>query len=182
MLFVSLVITIFFKIIVALSFVLNFLKVTVYLKGNRLFCDKIFTKILLFCKQAKILQKNLEKGDTIKYYGQSYLKILKRNFMLLIMAFVLLILTFFIWAGIPVFIIGGAVSNIISNPIFILLCISVSGGFLFSLYFLPINFKFAEHIANTKGYNSLKYLIRIQLMFISLCTLGFGAIYSILVW
>lgn len=125
---------------------------------------------------------SLKRGGTMNRYVQSYLMVLKRNFMLLIMALVLLILTFFIWAGVAVFIIGGAVSNVISNPTLIFLCISVSGGFLFSLYFLPINFKFAEHKAKAKRNNPVKYLIRIHVIFISLCSLGFGAIYSILVW
>lgn len=109
-------------------------------------------------------------------YGRSYLKVLKINFMLLIMALVLLIPTFFIWGGVPIFIVGDAVSNIISNQVFILLSISVSGGFLFSLYFLPINLEFAKHMSHAKGYNLIKYTIRIQVMFMSFCTVGFGLI------
>lgn len=34
----------------------------------------------------------------------------------------------------------------------------------------------AEYIADLKGYNPVKYLIRIQLIFISLCTFGFFAL------
>jgi len=118
----------------------------------------------------------------MSFYYQNYLSLLKKKFMLLIIAVVLLIFTFFIWAGVPVYVIGNFVANMTSNPVYIYLCIAVSGGFLFSLYFLPINFKFAKHIANVKELNPVKYFIRIQVIFISLCSLGFVAIYSVLVW
>ncbi|WP_237473958.1 hypothetical protein [Virgibacillus halodenitrificans] len=75
------------------------------------------------------------------YYYSVYLKTLKKNFMLVIMATVLLIPTFFIWAGIPLFIIGGLIENLTNNALLVHLCISLSGGLLFSLPFMPINFK-----------------------------------------
>ena len=36
-------------------------------------------------------------------YIHNYIEVLKRNFMLVIMALVLLVVTFFIWAGVPFF-------------------------------------------------------------------------------
>lgn len=62
-----------------------------------------------------------------------YLDVFKRNFMLVVMSLVLLAVTFFIWAGVPFFIVGKLVPDFTSNFIVIYLCISLSGGFLFSL-------------------------------------------------
>ena len=70
--------------------------------------------------------------------------------MLVVMALVLLAVTFFIWAGVPFFIIGSLVADLTSNFVIIYLCISLSGGFLFSFYFVPFNLKVAKNIASLK--------------------------------
>ncbi|PWA09449.1 hypothetical protein DCC39_13205 [Pueribacillus theae] len=59
-------------------------------------------------------------------YFQTYLRVLKSNFMLVVMASVLLVLTFFIWAGFPFFLIGGAVADLTANLAIIHFCISLS--------------------------------------------------------
>lgn len=114
-------------------------------------------------------------------YYHSYLKSLKKNFMLVIMALVLLIPTFFIWAGVPFFIIGGAVENITTNPLLVYISISLSGGLLFSLYFVPINLKAAKNMADTTGYDVVKSLICIQTIFMIVSSLIFGIISNIIV-
>ena len=96
-------------------------------------------------------------------YFQNYLIVLKRNFMLVIMASLLLILTFFIWAGFPVFIIGGLVADLTANLAIIHFCISLSAGFLFSLFFVPINLKVAKNIATIKYRGVGRSFIYIQL-------------------
>ncbi|WP_085524779.1 hypothetical protein [Tuberibacillus sp. Marseille-P3662] len=109
-------------------------------------------------------------------YDHSYLKALKKNFMLVIMALVLLIPTFFIWAGVPFFIIGGIVENSTTNSLLVHLCMSFSGGLLFSLYFVPINFKTAKSIADITDNNVVKCLICIQSIFILVCSVIFEVI------
>ncbi|MFV2047438.1 hypothetical protein ACEWK1_08680 [Metabacillus sp. YM-086] len=83
-------------------------------------------------------------------YLYNYSKVLKKNFMLVIVASFLLPLTFFIWAGVPFFIIGSTVAEFTSNLVIIHLCIALSGGFLFSLFFVPINLQVAKNIAEIK--------------------------------
>ncbi|WP_010530181.1 hypothetical protein [Lentibacillus jeotgali] len=114
-------------------------------------------------------------------YYHSYLKSLKKNFMLVIMALILLIPTFFIWAGVPFFIIGGLVENITTKPLLVYISILLSGGFLFSLYFVPINLKAAKNMANTMGCDVVKALICIQTIFIIVCSVIFGITSNIIV-
>ncbi|MDQ0158101.1 hypothetical protein [Alkalibacillus salilacus] len=110
----------------------------------------------------------------MKDYFHMYLKSLKKNFMLVIIALVLLIPTFFIWAGIPIFIIGGAVENLTTNSSLIYLSVSLSGGFLFSLYFLPFNLKVARNMASAMRYNMVKTFVYIQIFIITVSAVMFG--------
>lgn len=112
-------------------------------------------------------------------YSQSYSSVFKRNFMLVIMASFLLVITFFLWAGVPVFIIGSFVSELTSNLAIIHFSISISGGFLFSLYFVPINLKVAEHIASIKNHNVMISFIGIEIIWVLVCTLIFAIIFNI---
>ncbi|MYL59959.1 hypothetical protein GLW20_20820 [Virgibacillus halodenitrificans] len=107
-------------------------------------------------------------------YYESTLNVLKKNFMLLIMAIVLLIPTFFLWAGVPFFIIGALVENLISNPVLVFISISLSGGFLFSLYFLPFLYKVAKQLANITQTGVGNVLLRIHTIFIFICTVVYG--------
>jgi len=115
----------------------------------------------------------------VGYYCNSYLNVLKGNFMLVLIASVLLILTLFIWAGIPAFIIGSAVASLTTNQFLINLCVSLSGAIIFSLYFLPINLKVAQHIAVTKKRSSYNSFIRIEIMWIVVVATIFQIILSI---
>lgn len=101
--------------------------------------------------------------------------------MLAVMAAVLLVITFFIWAGVPFFIIGSTVAELTSNLAIIHLSISFSGGLLFSLYFVPINLKVAKKIADLKQRSVMHYFIRIELMGVLLCSSIFQIILSILI-
>ena len=109
-------------------------------------------------------------------YYNSYVTVLKREWMLLIIAFVLLVVTFFVWAGVPIFIIGRAVASLTASPFLVNLCISFSAAILFSLYFLPFNFKVAHNIVavtNRKLYHSF---IRIEIIWI----VGIAAVLQII--
>ena len=99
-------------------------------------------------------------------YSAAYKKVLRKNFMLVIIAFVLLFPTFFVWAGIPFFIIGGAVGHITTSPILVYLCVALSGGFLFSLYFLPLNVKVARYMADTKESSAWYSFLRLEMIWI----------------
>lgn len=99
--------------------------------------------------------------------------------MLVIIASVLLVLTLFIWAGIPAFIIGSVVASLTTNQFLINLCVSLSGAIIFSLYFLPINIKVAQDIAVTKKRSSYNSFIRIEIMWIIVVATIFQIILSI---
>ncbi|MGP4038531.1 hypothetical protein ACTWP4_01285 [Gracilibacillus sp. D59] len=114
-------------------------------------------------------------------YLRNYSNVLKKNFMLLIMGSVLLILTFFIWAGVPFFIIGNAVAEITSNMAIIHFCISISGGLLFSLFFVPINLKVATNIAKIKDCSVVNAFIRIEIIWILVCSLIFEIVLIIVI-
>ncbi|WP_299095675.1 hypothetical protein [uncultured Metabacillus sp.] len=114
-------------------------------------------------------------------YYSSYLKVLKQNFLLAIIALMLLIPTFFIWAGIPFFVVGSVVGSLTTSPILIYLCISLSGGVLFSLYFLPINLKVARSIAVAKKRSSLNSFMRLEAVWIVVVAMIFGIVLTIIV-
>lgn len=95
--------------------------------------------------------------------------------MLVVIALMLLIPTFFIWAGIPFFFVGSAVSNLTANPILIHLCIALSGGLIFSVYFLPINLIVARKIAVIKKQSSIYSFLRLEALWIT----GVAMIYII---
>lgn len=103
-------------------------------------------------------------------YFNHYSTALKSNFMLVIIACMLLILTFFIWAGVPIFIVGGAVNKLTTNPFLTYLSVSLSGGIIFSLYFLPINLKVAKEIAATEKISSLNSFLRLEAVWIVVFT------------
>lgn len=107
-------------------------------------------------------------------YSAAYKKVLRKNFMLVIIAFVLLFPTFFVWAGVPFFIIGGAVAHITTSPILVYLCVALSGGILFSLYFLPINVKVARYMADTKESSALYSFLRLEMIWIVVVAVIWG--------
>lgn len=120
-------------------------------------------------------------GDNMSLYFQNYSNVLKKNFILVIIALVLLVLTFSIWAGVPLFIIGNSVAELTSNLVIIHLCISISGGFLFSLFFVPINIKVSQNIADIKNRSVMISFIRIEIIWILVCSLIFEIIFIIVI-
>src|SRR5690625_6330972 len=96
----------------------------------------------------------MRRRGNVSYYYNSYLNVLKREFMLVIIASILLVVTFFIWAGVPVFIIGSAVASLTTSQFLVNLCISLSVAIIFSLYFLPINFKVVQEDRKSTRLNS----------------------------
>lgn len=86
--------------------------------------------------------------------------------MLAIMAVVLLTVTIPYWFGVPIYIIGGIVSNFTTNYVLIHISIALSGGLLFPLYFVPINVEVAKNIANIKQQSTIKTFIWIQFTWI----------------
>lgn len=112
----------------------------------------------------------------LNFYLNSYFKVLKGNFMLVLIAFVLLAVTFFIWAGVPFFIVPSLLSKFTTNFVIVFISISISGGFLFSLYFAPFNLKVAKNIGNIKGNHTLKSFIYLQTIFIFVSSLVFAIV------
>lgn len=92
------------------------------------------------------------------------------------MASVLLTVTFFIWAGVPFFIVPSLLSKLTSNFVIVFLCISLSSGVLFSLYFVPLNLKVAKNIGNIKGNQTSKSFIYLQTIFIFVSSLVFAIV------
>ena len=117
----------------------------------------------------------------LNLYVQNYLSVLKKNFMLVVIALVLLAVTFFIWAGIPFFIIGILVGDLTSNFVIIYLCISLSGGFLFSIYFVPVNLKVAKNIAEIKRRSVASSFVRLQTIWILVCSFTFAIVLNIVI-
>lgn len=101
--------------------------------------------------------------------------------MLVIIALMLLIPTFFIWAGIPFFLVGSVVGTLTANPILIFLCISLSGGLIFSLYFLPINLKVAQEIAVIKKISTLNSFLRLEAVWITVVAMIYVIVLNTLV-
>jgi len=121
----------------------------------------------MLSKRARLMSLG---RDIVSYYYNSYLNVLKRELMLIVIASVLLVVTFFIWAGVPVFIIGSAVASLTTSQFLVNLCISLSVAIIFSLYFLPINLKVAKDIAVTKKRSSYNSFIRIEIIWILVIT------------
>ncbi len=96
----------------------------------------------------------------------SYVQVLKKDFMLAIIAIALLFFTFFMWAGFPIFFIAPALARLTANLTFIYVAILFLTSLLFTLYFLPINLKVARHIATVKNRNSIRSFIRIEILWI----------------
>lgn len=113
--------------------------------------------------------------QTLNLYLNSYIKVLKTNYMLVLVASVL-ITVFFIWAGVPFFIVPSLLSKLTSNFVIVFLCISLSSGVLFSLYFVPLNLKVAKNIGNIKGSHTSKSFIYLQTIFIFVSSLVFAIV------
>ena len=115
-------------------------------------------------------------------YRESYAFVLKKNFMLLIIAAALLVLTFGYWIGIPIFVVGNMLSKI-NIPLFInSVCILISAGLMFSLFFIPINLKVAKVVGEMQEQSTLQTFIRLQLVFILVSAILLSLILGLIIW
>ncbi|PWU68455.1 hypothetical protein [Gracilibacillus dipsosauri] len=115
-------------------------------------------------------------------YTKIYLDVLKKNFMIVIMVIPLLVLTFFIWVGIPIYIIGNTVADLTANLGVIHSSISLSVGLLFSLFFVPINWKVARRLAKIKEWTVMNAFLRLEIIWIIFISLVFEIIVIIIYW
>lgn len=109
----------------------------------------------------------------MKLYLNSYLTVLKKNFMLLLIVMVLLAVTFPIWIAIPFFIIASIVAKVTTSIAIVFIFVSLAVGFLFSLYFVPINWKVVNNLGKKNRPLSFMYL---QTIFILISSLIFGIV------
>lgn len=113
---------------------------------------------------------------------ETYAFVLKKNFMLLIIAAALLVFTFGFWIGIPIFVVGN-LHSIISIPFFIYAVFTlIFIGLSFSLFFIPINFKVAKIVGKLKEQSTLQSFIRLQSVFILLSTILLSLIFALIIW
>ena len=102
--------------------------------------------------------------------------------MLLIIAAALLVLTFGYWIGIPIFVVGNMLSKI-NIPLFInSVCILISAGLMFSLFFIPINLKVAKVVGEMQEQSTLQTFIRLQLVFILVSAILLSLILGLIIW
>ena len=102
--------------------------------------------------------------------------------MLLIIAAALLVLTFGYWIGIPIFVVGNMLSKI-NIPFFInSVCILISAGLMFSLFFIPINLKVAKVVGEIQEQSTLQTFIRLQLVFILVSAILLSLILGLIIW
>lgn len=113
-------------------------------------------------------------------YLEAYASVLKKNFMLLIIALVLVFFTFSYWIGIPLFV----VSNILDKlhmPIFIsIVCTILSAGLLLSLLFIPLNLKAARVVGELKQQSTLQAFIHLQMRFVLFCAISIGLVFLVI--
>lgn len=114
-------------------------------------------------------------------YSKTYLRVLKKNFILLIVTIALLFFTFGFWMGIPVYVIGDILSKYDTPHYIQNICVLFGIGLLFSIFFVPINFKVAEVLREIKSQKLLPLFIRIQLGFIVFAIIFFYLIFNIII-
>ena len=115
-------------------------------------------------------------------YRESYAFVLKKNFMLLIIAVALLFFTFAFWVGIPIFVVGDLLFKI-NMPFFIYtVFISISIGLLFTLFFIPINLKVAKMVGKMKERSTLQTFIRLQSVFVLVSAIFLSIIFGLIIW
>lgn len=115
-------------------------------------------------------------------YREAYVSVLKKDFMLLIIAIVLVFFTFAYWIGIPIFYIGDVLSEL-NVPSFIsIVCIFLSAGLLFSLSFIPLNIKVAQVVGKSKQQSTFQAFTRLQSRFSFFCAASICLVFFLIVW
>lgn len=102
----------------------------------------------------------------MRLYREAYVKVLKKNFMLLIIAIALVVLTFGFWFGIPIIANGNTLSKI-NTPIYIqVICMSISVGIFLSLFFIPFHLEVAKKVGEMKTKSTIIVFSRLHLGFV----------------
>jgi len=102
--------------------------------------------------------------------------------MLLIIAIALMFVTFGNWIGVPLFVIGNILSEL-NAPIFIQgVCISMSVGLLFSVFFIPINLKVAKMVGEIRQESTKQIFSRLHLTFILISAIVFFLVVIFILW
>ena len=115
-------------------------------------------------------------------YSKAYAVVLRRNFMLLIIAIALLFFTFAFWIGIPIYVFGNMLSEF-NAPILIRgVCISIAVGLFFSIFFIPINLKVAKMVGEMKQESTTQAFSRLHFAFVLLSAIVFYLILSLILW
>ena len=113
-------------------------------------------------------------------YIKAYAFVLKKNFMLLVIAIALLFFTFAFWIGIPIFVLGNILSQL-NIPIFIHgVCISIAVGLFFSIFFIPINLKVEKMVGEMKQESTTQSFSRLHIVFALLSAIVFYLILSLI--
>lgn len=115
-------------------------------------------------------------------YGKSYVFVLKKNFMLLIIAAALLVLTFGFWFGIPLFVIAEILSELNLSFFIQAVSVSISIGLLFSLFFIPINLKVSKMVGEKQEQSILQTFMRLQLAFVLVSAILLSIIFGLIIW
>ena len=115
-------------------------------------------------------------------YSKAYVYVLRKNVMLLIIGIALAFFTFAFWIGVPIFVFGNMLIEL-NTPIFFYgLCISISVGLFFSVFFIPINLKVAKVVGKMKQQSTIQSFILLHLVFVLICALVFYFIVSLILF
>jgi len=102
--------------------------------------------------------------------------------MLVIIAIALVVLTFGFWFGIPFIAIGNILSKI-NTPIFIqVICMSISVGIFFSLFFIPFHLEVAKKVGELKTKSTIIVFSRLHLVFVLFSAIVSCVIVSLVYW
>ncbi|CAM4003720.1 hypothetical protein [Lederbergia lenta] len=113
-------------------------------------------------------------------YSKVYSSVLRKNFMLLIIASFLLIVMFAFWIGVPFFVLGNFLFDLNIPNYLKLFFITVFVGMLFTSFFIPINWKVAYEIGGIKQQSKVKVFSYLQALFILISSSIFYLLFSIL--
>lgn len=115
-------------------------------------------------------------------YREAYVSVLKKDFMLLIIAIGLAFFTFAYWIGIPLFVVGDMLDNLHMPTLISIVCVFLLIGLLLSLFFIPLNLKVARVVRIAKQQSMLKTFTRLQLGFAFWCAASICFIFFLIVW
>lgn len=115
-------------------------------------------------------------------YRKAYAIVLRKDFMLIMIALVLMFVTFAFWIGIPIILVGNFISNLKVSIFIQIFCISLSVGLSFSLFFIPIHLKVARVVGEMKTESTLKVFSRLHFVFVLLSTTIFYVMIILIRW